>query len=80
MLYHREFYSRAKVLLRKKRYQEQLLKETDGQVENIAKLIGDLEKAQIDAKVYNITQSEIISMWQNYITLGVLFRLLKLWK
>ncbi|XP_065208973.1 charged multivesicular body protein 6-A [Planococcus citri] len=44
-------HDRAKVLLRKKRYQEQLLKETDGQIENIAKLIGDLEKAQIDAKV-----------------------------
>ncbi|XKL63893.1 hypothetical protein PGB90_006257 [Kerria lacca] len=42
---------RAKLLLRKKRFQEQLLEQTDGQLENLEKLTQDLEFAQIEIKV-----------------------------
>ncbi|KAK7590944.1 hypothetical protein V9T40_002557 [Parthenolecanium corni] len=42
---------RAKLLLKKKRYQEQLLEKTDGQLENLEKLTQDLEFAQIETKV-----------------------------
>lgn len=43
--------SRAKLLLRKKRYQEQLLLKTDGQLENLEKMTHDLEFAQIELQV-----------------------------
>lgn len=43
--------SRAKLLLRKKRYQEQLLLKADGQLENLEKLTHDLEFAQIELQV-----------------------------
>lgn len=42
---------RAKLLLKKKRYQEQLLQRTDGQLEALEKLTQDLEFAQIEIKV-----------------------------
>lgn len=47
------FFSRAKLLLRKKRYQEQLLQRTDGQLENLEKLTQDLEFAQVEVEVVN---------------------------
>lgn len=42
---------RAKLLLRKKRYQEQLLIKTDGQLENLEILTHDIEFAQIELQV-----------------------------
>ncbi|GJQ80932.1 hypothetical protein Trydic_g4749 [Trypoxylus dichotomus] len=42
---------RAKLLLRKKRYQEQLLQRTDGQLENLQKMTHDIEFAQIEIQV-----------------------------
>lgn len=42
---------RAKLLLRKKRYQEQLLQKTDGQLENLEKLTQDIEFAQVELQV-----------------------------
>ncbi|KAF7265848.1 charged multivesicular body protein 6-A-like [Rhynchophorus ferrugineus] len=42
---------RAKLLLKKKRYQEQLLAKTDGQLENLEKLAHDIEYAQIELQV-----------------------------
>ncbi|KAF2878739.1 hypothetical protein ILUMI_27433 [Ignelater luminosus] len=42
---------RAKLLLRKKRYQEQLLQKTDGQLENLERMAHDLEFAQIEIQV-----------------------------
>lgn len=43
--------SRAKMLLRKKKYQEKLLETTDQQLENLEKLTSDLEFSQIEQKV-----------------------------
>ena len=45
------FFRRAKLLLKKKRFQEQILAKTDGQLENIEKLIHDLEFSQIEVEV-----------------------------
>ncbi|KAL5289282.1 CHMP6 family protein [Megaselia abdita] len=42
---------RAKLLLRKKKYQEKLLENTDTQLENLEKLASDLEFAQIEQQV-----------------------------
>jgi len=42
---------RAKLLLRKKHFVEDQLKKTDGQLENIEKMIMDVEFAQIELKV-----------------------------
>lgn len=42
---------RAKLLLRKKRYQEQVLQRTDGQLENLEHMTHDLEFAQIELQV-----------------------------
>ncbi|EDW01652.1 charged multivesicular body protein 6-A [Drosophila grimshawi] len=42
---------RAKLLLRKKKYQESLLTNTDKQLENLEKLAADLEFAQVEMKV-----------------------------
>lgn len=44
-------FRRAKLLLRKKRYQEQLLQKTDGQLENLERMTHDLEFAQIELEV-----------------------------
>ncbi|GAB6018692.1 Charged multivesicular body protein 6 [Chamberlinius hualienensis] len=42
---------RAKLLLRKKKYQEQILQRTDGQLETIEKMVSDIEFAVIETKV-----------------------------
>lgn len=42
---------KAKLLLRKKRFQENLIEKTDGQLENIERMVHDLEFAQIEAQV-----------------------------
>ncbi|KAF5279271.1 hypothetical protein FQR65_LT15442 [Abscondita terminalis] len=42
---------KAKLLLRKKRYQEQLLRQTDGQLENLERLTHDLEYSQVELQV-----------------------------
>ncbi|XP_059613946.1 charged multivesicular body protein 6-A [Phlebotomus argentipes] len=42
---------RAKLLLRKKRYQEKLLANTDTQLENLEKLASDIEFAQVEIQV-----------------------------
>lgn len=44
--------SKAKLMLRKKRFQESLIEKTDGQLKNIEQLVHDLEFAQIEAKVF----------------------------
>lgn len=44
-------FSRAKLLLKKKRFQEQLLVKTDGQLENLEKLTHDIEFAQVELQV-----------------------------
>lgn len=45
------FCSRARLILRKKKYQEQLLCTADSQLENLEKLTQDLEFAVIEAQV-----------------------------
>lgn len=42
---------RAKLLLRKKRYQEQILQKTDGQLENLERLVHDIEFSRIEMQV-----------------------------
>ncbi|XP_063817155.1 charged multivesicular body protein 6 [Pseudophryne corroboree] len=42
---------KAILLLKKKRYQEQLLEKTDNQITNLEKMVEDLEFAQIEMKV-----------------------------
>lgn len=46
-----ESISRAKLLLRKKRFQEQILQKTDGQLENLERLVHDLEFSTIEMQV-----------------------------
>jgi hypothetical protein len=45
------YISRAKLLLRKKRYQEQILQKTDGQLENMERLVHDIEFSRIEMQV-----------------------------
>uniref|UniRef100_A0A8D0HC66 Charged multivesicular body protein 6 n=1 Tax=Sphenodon punctatus TaxID=8508 RepID=A0A8D0HC66_SPHPU len=42
---------KAKLLLKKKRYQEQLLDKTENQVSNLERMVQDIEFAQIEMKV-----------------------------
>ena len=42
---------RAKLLLRKKKFQEGLLDKTDGQLDNLERLVHDLEFAQVEKQV-----------------------------
>ncbi|XP_078048188.1 vacuolar protein sorting 20 [Augochlora pura] len=42
---------RALLLLRKKKFQEQLLSKTDGQLENLERMVYDIEFAQVEMKV-----------------------------
>uniref|UniRef100_A0A0B7AHI2 Charged multivesicular body protein 6 n=1 Tax=Arion vulgaris TaxID=1028688 RepID=A0A0B7AHI2_9EUPU len=42
---------KAKLMLRKKKFQESLLSKTDGQLENIERLVHDLEYAQVEQQV-----------------------------
>ena len=44
-------FSRAKLLLRKKKFQEGLLERTDGQLDNLERLMHDLEFAQVERQV-----------------------------
>lgn len=75
-------FRRAKLLLKKKRYQEQLLEKTDGQLENLEKLTQDLEFAQIETKVnaflcyflLSAIEIHILTDWFNF------FRWLKVFK
>ncbi|CAL1688149.1 unnamed protein product [Lasius platythorax] len=57
---------RALLLLRKKKYQEQVLSRADGQLENLERMVHDLEFAQVEMKVVdglriedNIDEDEI---------------------
>ncbi|KAK2584843.1 hypothetical protein KPH14_006282 [Odynerus spinipes] len=42
---------RALLLLRKKKFQEQILSKTDGQLENLERMVHDLEFAQVEIRV-----------------------------
>ena len=42
---------RAKLLLRKKKFQEGLLEKTDGQLDNLERLVQDLEFSQVEQQV-----------------------------
>lgn len=44
-------FSRALLLLRKKKFQEQLLSKSDGQLENLERMVHDIEFAQVELKV-----------------------------
>lgn len=44
-------FSRALLLLRKKKFQEQVLSKTDGQLENLERMVHDIEFAQVELKV-----------------------------
>lgn len=50
-LLHEGKKERAKLILKKKRYQEQILQRTDGQLENMEQLVHDLEFAQVELQV-----------------------------
>ncbi len=45
------FFRRAKLLLKKKRYQEQLVEKTDKQLDTVEQLVHDLEFAQVEMEV-----------------------------
>lgn len=45
------FLRRAKLLLKKKRYQEQLVEKTDKQLDTVEQLVHDLEFAQVEMEV-----------------------------
>ena len=45
------FFSRALLLLRKKKFQEQILVKTDGQLENLERMVHDIEFAQVETRV-----------------------------
>lgn len=47
------FVSRARLLLRKKKYQEKLIQNADGQLEAIEKMTSDLEFAVVEVDVLN---------------------------
>lgn len=49
-------FRRAKLLLRKKRFIEEQLKKTDGTLENIERMIEDIEFAQIQMKVRDVCE------------------------
>ena len=55
-IYNKFFFSRAKLLLRKKKYQEGLLARTDGQLDNLERLVHDLEFAQVEKQVLTDAQ------------------------
>ncbi|XP_048762341.1 charged multivesicular body protein 6-A-like [Ostrea edulis] len=43
--------NKAKLMLRKKKFQESLIEKTDGQLDNIERMVHDLEFAQIESQV-----------------------------
>ena len=47
------FCRRAKLLLRKKRFQESILEKTDNQLDNLERLTHDIEFAQVELQVVN---------------------------
>ena len=51
LILNENIYSRAKLLLRKKKYQEGLLEKTDGQLDNLETLVHDIEFAQVEKQV-----------------------------
>lgn len=53
--------SRAKLLLRKKRFQEQILQKADGQLENLERLVHDLEFSTIEMEVRRHSVSVYVS-------------------
>jgi len=55
-------YSKAKLLLRKKKYQTEQLERTEASLDAIEKLIQDLEYTQIEAKVF--TQNIVLQLIQ----------------
>lgn len=70
-------YSRkAKLLLRKKKYQTEQLARTESSLDTIEKLIQDLEYAQIEAKVFAININFDLNFEFKYFS----FRLLKVLK
>lgn len=61
------FNRRAKLLLRKKRFQEQLLDKTDGQLENMERMIHDLEFSQVELQVnFNFNNGRELSSSTHY--------------
>ena len=54
LILNENIYSRAKLLLRKKKYQEGLLEKTDGQLDNLETLVHDIEFAQVEKQVLKI--------------------------
>jgi len=52
--------SKAKLLLRKKKYQTEQLERTEASLNTIEKLIQDLEYAQIEAKVFTKNINSIL--------------------
>lgn len=54
------YFSKAKLLLRKKKYQTEQLGRTEAALDTVEKLIQDLEYTQIEAKVYIINTIIII--------------------
>lgn len=51
MVFVYQSFRRAKLLLRKKKFQENLLSNTDKQLENLEKLAADIEFAQVEVQV-----------------------------
>lgn len=61
------FNRRAKLLLRKKRFQEQLLDKTDGQLENMERMIHDLEFSLVELQVnFILIMGKSGQIWPNY--------------
>ena len=60
-------FSRAKLLLRKKKYQEGLLARTDGQLDNLERLVHDLEFAQVEKQVLMHNRILLSSTTHNFL-------------
>ncbi|KAL0122620.1 hypothetical protein PUN28_007377 [Cardiocondyla obscurior] len=62
---------RAILLLRKKKYQEQVLSRADGQLENLERMIHDLEYAQVEIKVIDGLKAGNTAMKQLHALLSI---------
>ncbi|XP_012061895.1 PREDICTED: charged multivesicular body protein 6 [Atta cephalotes] len=62
---------RALLLLRKKKYQEQVLTRADGQLENLERMVHDLEFAQIEIKVVDGLKTGNIALKQLHALLSI---------
>ncbi|KAI8492686.1 Charged multivesicular body protein 6 [Branchiostoma belcheri] len=51
---------KAKLLLKKKRYQENMLQKTDNQIDQVEKMVDDLEFASIEMKILSLENVEKI--------------------